>query len=40
MLKDEILFNLILNGCSKKGDFNNLYGVYEEMLNNGIKPKI
>lgn len=38
MLKDEIIFNLILNGCSKKGDFGNLYRVYEEMLNNGIKP--
>jgi len=38
MLKDEIIFNLILNGCSKKGDFSNLYRVYEEMLNNGIKP--
>ena len=38
MLKDEIIFNLILNGCSKKGDFENLYRVYEEMLNNGIKP--
>ena len=38
MLKDEIIFNLILNGCSKKGDFDNLYRVYEEMLNNGIKP--
>ena len=38
MLKDEIIFNLILNGCSKKGDFENLYRVYEEMLSNGIKP--
>ena len=38
MLKDEIIFNLMLNGCSKKGDFDNLYRVYEEMLNNGIKP--
>ena len=38
MLKDEIIFNLILNGCGKKGDFDNLYRVYEEMLNNGIKP--
>ena len=38
MLKDEIIFNLILNGCSKKGDFDNLYRVYEEMLNNAIKP--
>lgn len=38
MLRDEIIFNLILNGCSKKGDFGNLYRVYEEMLNNGIKP--
>ena len=38
MLKDEIIFNLILNGCSKKGDFENLYRVYEELLNNGIKP--
>ena len=38
MLKDEIIFNLILNGCGKKGDFKNLYRVYEEMLNNGIEP--
>ena len=38
MLKDEIIFNLILNGCSKKGDFENLYRVYEALLNNGIKP--
>ena len=38
MLKDEIIFNLILNDCSKKGDFDNLYRVYEEMMNNGIKP--
>ena len=38
MLKDEIIFNLMLNGCSKKGDFDNLYRIYEEMLNNGIKP--
>ena len=38
MLKDEIIFNLILNGCGKKGDFENLYRVYEEMLNNGIEP--
>ena len=38
MLKDEIIFNLILNGCSKKGDFDNLYRVYDTMLNNNIKP--
>ena len=40
LLKDEIIFNLVLNGCSKKGDFENLYRVYNEMLNNGIKPTI
>ena len=38
ILKDEIIFNLLLNGCSKKGDFDNLYRIYGEMLNNGIKP--
>ncbi|MCQ2818708.1 MAG: hypothetical protein MJ252_15685 [archaeon] len=38
MLKDEIIYNLILDGCSKNGDINTLRKIYQEMLDNSIKP--
>ena len=40
LLKDEIIFNLILDGCSKKTDINTLKKVYYDMLNKNIKPTI
>jgi len=40
LLKDEIIFNLILDGCSKKKDIDTLKRVYFNMLNKNIKPTI
>ena len=39
-LKDEIIYNLIIDGCSKKGDLTTIKTVYFDMLNNSIKPTI
>ena len=39
-LKDEIIYNLIIDGCSKKGDLTTITKIYNEMLDNKIKPTI
>ena len=39
-LKDEIIYNLIIDGCSKKGDLETIADIYYQMLNNSIKPTI
>ena len=40
LLKDEIIYNLLLNGCSKKLDIKNLHKIYIEMLSKNIKPNL
>ena len=40
LLKDEIIYNLIIDGCSKKCDIETLKKIYYDMLNNNIKPTI
>lgn len=39
-LKDEIIYNLIIDGCSKMGNIDTIRTIYFEMLNNSIKPTI
>lgn len=39
-LKDEIIYNLILDGCSKKGDLVMIRDIYYEMIKKEIKPTI
>ena len=39
-LKDEVIYNLILNACSKKLDIKNLHRVYMDMIKNNIKPNL
>ena len=40
ILKDEVIYNLILNGCSKKLDIKNLHRIYMDMINKGITPNL
>ena len=40
LLKDEIIYNLIIDGCSKKCDIETLKKIYHDMINNNIKPTI
>ena len=40
ILKDEVIYNLLLNGCSKKLDIKNLHRVYMDMINKGISPNL
>lgn len=39
-IKDEVIYNLLIDGCSKKGDLLTLKSVYIDMLSNNIKPTI
>ena len=40
ILKDEVIYNLLLNGCSKKLDIKNLHKIYIDMINKNIKPNL
>ena len=40
ILKDEVIYNLLLNGCSKKLDIKNLHRIYMEMINKGVSPNL
>ena len=40
ILKDEVIYNLLLNGCSKKLDIKNLHKVYIDMIHKDIKPNL
>ena len=40
ILKDEVIYNLLLNGCSKKLDIKNLHRIYMDMINKGISPNL
>jgi pentatricopeptide repeat protein len=40
ILQDEVIYNLLLNGCSKKLDIKNLHRVYMDMINKNIKPNL
>ena len=40
ILKDEVIYNLLLNGCSKKLDIINLHRIYMDMLEKGITPNL
>ena len=40
ILKDEVIYNLLLNGCSKKLDIKTLHRVYMDMINKGISPNL
>ena len=40
ILKDEVIYNLLLNGCSKKLDIRNLHRIYMDMINKGITPNL
>ena len=40
ILKDEVIYNLLLNGCSKKLDIKNLHRIYMDMINKGITPNL
>ena len=39
-LKDEVIYNLLLNACGKKLDIKNLHKIYMDMIKNNIKPNI
>ena len=39
-LKDEVIYNLLLNGCSKKLDIKNLHKIYMDMIKNNIQPNL
>ena len=40
LLKDEVIYNLLLNGCSKKLDIKNLHKIYIDMINKDIQPNL
>ena len=40
ILKDEVIYNLLLNGCSKKLDIKNLHKIYMDMINKKISPNL
>ena len=40
ILQDEVIYNLLLNGCSKKLDIKNLHRVYMDMIKQKIKPNL
>ena len=40
ILKDEVIYNLLLNGCSKKLDIKNLHKVYMDMIKKDIEPNL
>ena len=40
ILKDEVIYNLLLNGCSKKLDIKNLHKIYIDMINKDISPNL
>ena len=40
ILKDEVIYNLLLNGCSKKLDIKNLHRIYMDMINKGVLPNL
>ena len=40
ILKDEVIYNLLLNGCSKKLDIKNLHKVYMDMIEKDIEPNL
>ena len=40
ILKDEVIYNLLLNGCSKKLDIKNLHRIYMDMIDKGIAPNL
>ena len=40
ILKDEVIYNLLLNGCSKKLDIINLHRIYMDMINKGVAPNL
>ena len=40
ILRDEVIYNLLLNGCSKKLDIKNLHKVYIDMIHKEIKPNL
>ena len=40
ILKDEVIYNLLLNGCSKKLDIKNLHRVYIDMIKKEISPNL
>ena len=40
ILQDEVIYNLLLNGCSKKLDIKNLHRVYMDMIKKDIKPNL
>ena len=40
ILKDEVIYNLLLNGCSKKLDIRNLHRIYMDMIAKGISPNL
>ena len=40
LLKDEIIYNLLIKGCCKKLDIKNLHRVYMDMIKQKIKPNL
>ena len=40
ILKDEVIYNLLLNGCSKKLDIKNLHKIYMDMIDKKISPNL
>ena len=40
ILKDEVIYNLLLNGCSKKLDIKNLHKIYIDMIKKDISPNL
>ena len=40
LLKDEVIYNLLLNGCSKKLDIKNLHKIYIDMIKKDIQPNL
>ncbi|MCQ2815756.1 MAG: hypothetical protein MJ252_00670 [archaeon] len=40
MLKDTVIFNLLIDGYSKQGDHMNIRRIYSDMINLSIKPSI
>ena len=40
ILRDEVIYNLLLNGCSKKLDIKNLHKIYMDMINKKISPNL
>ena len=40
ILQDEVIYNLLLNGCSKKLDIKNLHRVYMDMIKQKIQPNL